>query len=43
MASKSKRARMVPQRNLAKTFLYWAVAIFIVKLIIISNIQGMPG
>jgi len=40
MASKSKRARTVPQRNLAKTFLYWAVAIFIVKLIIISNIQG---
>ena len=40
MASKSKRARMAPQRNLAKTFLYWAIAIFIVKLIIISNIQG---
>jgi hypothetical protein len=40
MASKSKRARMAPQRNYAKTFMYWAVAIFIVKLIIISNIQG---
>ena len=40
MASKSKRARMAPQRNYAKTFMYWAVAIFIIKLIIIANIQG---
>ena len=38
MASKSKRARMVPQRNLAKAFLYWAITIFIIKLIIIFNI-----
>ena len=36
MASKSKRARMAPQRNLAKTFLYWAITIFVIKLIIIS-------
>ena len=41
MASKSKRARMVPQRNLAKIFMYWAIAVFVVKLIIIFNIQGV--
>ena len=40
MASKSKRARMAPVRNLGKTFLYWAIAIFIIKLLIIFNIQG---
>jgi hypothetical protein len=40
MASKSKRARMAPVRNLNKTFLYWAIAIFVVKLLIIFNIQG---
>ena len=40
MASKSKRARMAPVRNLSKTFLYWAIAVFVVKLIIIFNIQG---
>ena len=40
MASKSKRARTVKQRNLAKDFMYWAIAVFIVKLIIISNVQG---
>jgi len=40
MASKSKRARMAPQRNLARTFMYWAIAVFVVKLIIIFNIQG---
>ena len=40
MASKSKRARMAPVRNLSKTFLYWAVAVFVVKLLIIFNIQG---
>ena len=40
MASKSKRARSVKQRNLAKEFMYWAIAIFIIKLIIISNVQG---
>jgi hypothetical protein len=40
MASKSKRARMAPQRDLAKSFMYWAIAVFILKLIIIFNIQG---
>ena len=40
MASKSKRARTVKQRNLAKDFIYWAMAVFIIKLIIIGNVQG---
>ena len=40
MASKSKRARMAPIRSLSKTFLYWAIAVFVVKLVIIFNIQG---
>ena len=40
MASKSKRARMAPQRDLTKIFLYWAIGIFLLKLVIISNIQG---
>lgn len=40
MASKSKRARTVKQRNLARDFMYWAIAVFIIKLIIISNIPG---
>ena len=45
MASKSKRARNVKQRNFAKDFMYWAIAVFIIKLIIISNVQGgiWPG
>jgi len=40
MASKSKRARTVKQRNMAKDFMYWAIAVFVIKLIIIGNIQG---
>ena len=40
MASKSKRLRTLPQKNLAKTFMYWVIAVFAVKLIIIFNIQG---
>jgi hypothetical protein len=40
MASKSKRAAMNPKQGLKKTFCYWAVAIFVIKLIIILNIQG---
>jgi hypothetical protein len=40
MASKSKRARMAPVRDLSKTFLYWAIAVFVVKLLIVFNIQG---
>ena len=45
MASKSKRARTVKQRNLAKDFMYWAIAVFIIKLIIIGNVQAgiWPG
>jgi hypothetical protein len=41
MASKSKRARMAPERNVSKSFLYWAIAVFIVKLGIIFRIEGM--
>ena len=41
MASKSKRARMVPERNLSKSFLYWAIAVFVIKLGIIFRIEGM--
>jgi hypothetical protein len=41
MASKSKRARMLPERNLSKSFLYWAIAIFVIKLGIIFRIEGM--
>jgi hypothetical protein len=40
MASKSKRARLIKQRNLSKDFMYWAIAVFVIKLIIISNVQG---
>ena len=40
MASKSKRARLIKQRNFSKDFMYWAIAVFIIKLIIISNVQG---
>ena len=40
MASKSKRAAMNPKQGLKKTFCYWAVAIFVIKLITILNIQG---
>jgi len=41
MASKSNYARMAPIRNLSETFLYWAIAVFVVKLLIIFNIQGV--
>jgi hypothetical protein len=40
MASKSKRARLVKQRNLSKDFMYWVIAVFAIKVIIISNVQG---
>jgi hypothetical protein len=40
MASKSKPSRIAPVRDLGKTFLYWAIAVFVVKLLIIFNIQG---
>ena len=42
MASKSKRVQMAPQRNLAKTFMYWAILVFAIKLIIIFNINAVP-
>jgi len=41
MASKSKRARMAPERNLSKSFFYWAIAVFIIKLGIIFRIEGL--
>ena len=41
MASKSKRARMVPKENLQRKFLLWAIAVFFIKLAIIFRIQGM--
>jgi len=41
MASKSKRARMAMERDLSKRFLYWAIAIFVIKLGIIFRIDGI--
>jgi hypothetical protein len=41
MASKSKRARMAPVQDFSKSFLYWAIAVFIVKLGIIFRIEGL--
>ena len=41
MASKTKRARMAPVRDLSKNFFYWAIAIFIIKLGIIFRIEGI--
>ena len=38
MASKSKRARLAPKRNISRALLYWAISVFIIKLIIIINI-----
>lgn len=40
MPSKSKRARIAPVRNLNTTFLFWAIGVFVIKLLIIFNIQG---
>ena len=40
MASKSKRARKVPERNLLKSLRFWAIAIVIIKLGIIFRIEG---
>ena len=40
MASKSKRARLVPKRNISKALLYWAISVFIIKLVIIVNIPA---
>jgi hypothetical protein len=41
MASKSKRARMTPERNLSRSFSYWALTVFIIKLGIIFRIEGL--
>jgi hypothetical protein len=41
MASKSKRARMAPQDNLPRKFMYLAIALLLVKLAIIFRIQGL--
>jgi len=38
MASKSKRARLAPQRDLKKTFMYWSAIVFLLKVIISFNI-----
>jgi hypothetical protein len=40
MASKTKRAQLIKQRNFAKDFIYWAIAVFIIKLIVVFNVQG---
>jgi hypothetical protein len=40
VASKSKRLRTLPQKNLAKTFMHWAIALLVIKLIIIARIQA---
>jgi hypothetical protein len=40
MASKSKRALMNPKHKFKKTIFYWALAIFIIKLVTIFNIPG---
>ena len=41
MASKSKRARMAPVQDFSMRFLYWVIAVFIVKLGIIFRIEGI--
>jgi hypothetical protein len=41
MASKSKRARMAPQENLPRKFMYWAIAVLLVKIVMIFRIQGL--
>jgi hypothetical protein len=41
MASKSKRARMAPVQDFSRRFLYWAIAVFIIKLGIIFRIDGI--
>jgi hypothetical protein len=40
VASKSKISRTNQQKNPVKSFAYWAIGVFILKLIIISNITG---
>lgn len=40
MASKSKRAQLAPQRDLKKTFMYFAIIVFFIKIIISFNIPA---
>jgi hypothetical protein len=40
MASKSKRTNSVRERNFSRVFLYWAGAVFFLKLLVISNLEG---
>jgi len=40
VASKSKRERLAPKKNPFKSFLYWAISVFALKLIVLFNIQG---
>ena len=40
MASKSKRSRLTPPKNYPRIFFYWVVAIFVIKLGIIFNIDS---
>ncbi len=40
MASKSKRERLAPKKNPSKSFLYWTISVFALKLIVLLNIQG---
>jgi hypothetical protein len=40
MASKSKRARLAPQRDLKKAFMYCAIIVFFIKIIISFNIPA---
>ena len=41
MASKSKRARMAPVQDFSRRFLYWVIAVFVIKLGIIFRIEGI--
>ena len=41
MASKSKRAQISPSRNTSRAFMYWSIAVFIVKIAMIFRIQGI--
>ena len=40
LASKSKWAQTMPKENLSKKFMFWAIAVFVIKLGIIFRIQG---
>jgi len=40
VASKSKRERLAPKKNPSKSFLYWTISVFALKLIVLLNIQG---